>query len=313
MATVLFFLVPTTMLIAGLLFFSFPLTDLQRNALFFPLFGGLILLGLGFFMNDANGSILKTSGWILFSFYWATQPNTLFYYEGGDIVNAVICGIGVYVLFYFAYREWIGKNNKKNLPCVNWVAGATFIAGIIYFSFDNMPYLKDGLINIVTKQSAWLLSLFSDKIKVDGSLIWFGYNYEMMEKLGSYGATAQIIFACTAIQSMLLFIGMITALRGTSVKSRVYALLATVPTIYVLNLIRNAGVVFLSGSQIMNMNIAHNFIGKAGSLIALIILVFLVFKILPELYDYIICLFDLPKQDGPIERYFRNHIKWRIK
>ena len=307
-ATTLFFLTPTTMLIVGFFLFQYPLTFLQEKTLLIPLFGGLLLLGAGFLMGEKKkGSLLRVAGWVLFSFYWATQPNTLYYYEGGDLVNAAICVAGVYVLFYFAYRETL---NTKNKPiCLNWVAGATSIAGLIYFVTDKIDALRDGLINIVAQQSAWLLSLFSDKVVVKGNLIWFGYHYDMLQQYGSYGATAQIIFACTAIQSMMLFVGMIGALKGASLKTRGLALLSTIPVIYVLNLVRNAGVIFLSGSQITTMEVAHNYIGKFGSLIALIVLVFVVFKILPELYDHIVCLFDLPKQDGPLERELKKITK----
>ena len=56
---------------------------------------------------------------------------------------------------------------------------------------------------------------------------------------------------------------------------------------------------------------AHNVIGKGGSLIALVILLFIVIKILPEVFDEIICLTDLYKRKGPFERFFK--IIWRKK
>ena len=309
-ATMLFFLIPTVMLILGFLFFPFPLSSFQENMLLFPLFVGLILLGCGYIM-EKTGSLLKTAGWIIFSFYWATQPSKLYHYEGGDVVNAVICAVGVYVLFYFAYKEWLNTQREDRPVCLNWVAGATAIAGLIYFTLDKISFLRERLIHVVAQQSTWFLTLFSDKVMVDGDLIWFGYHYDMLQQYGSYGATAQIIFACTAIQSMLLFIGMIGALRTAQLRLQAYALLATVPVIYVLNLIRNAGVIFLSGSQITTIYIAHHYLGKFGSLIVLIALVFIVFKILPDLYNHIVCLFDLPRQDGPVERQLKRYLMRR--
>lgn len=312
--TTLFLTIPTTMILIGFLFFQYPLTPFQEETLLIPLFGGLILLGIGFLIEEKKkGALLRITGWLLFSFYWATQPNTLYYYEGGDIINAVICILGVYVLLYFLYKEVVNIGIKNKPVCLNWVAGATSIAGLIYFTTDKINVLREGLINIVAQQSAWLLSLFSNKVMVKGNLIWFGYHYDMLQQYGSYSATAQIIFACTAIQSMMLFVGMIGALKAANPRARGYALLSTVPVIYLLNLVRNAGVIFLSGSQITTMYIAHNYIGKFGSLIALIILVFVVFKILPELYEHILCLFNLPKQDGPLERGLKKIIKKRKK
>ena len=53
---------------------------------------------------------------------------------------------------------------------------------------------------------------------------------------------------------------------------------------------------------------AHNIIAKAGSLIALIALLFLTFKIVPELYNEILCIFDLPKRKGPVENFFAEFL-----
>jgi len=299
--TILFFAIPSIMLLLGFYFFPFPLSEMQKTIILIPLFGGLFLLFFGYLLDPSKkAGLLRTSGWILFSFYWATQPSTLYWYENQDLINAVICILGVYVLFYFAYKEWFTPSK-----CLNWIAGASAIAGLIYFIMDKMSVLRDALISIVAQQSAAILSLFSDKVLVDGNMIWFGHNYEMLQQNASYGATAQIIFACTAIQSMLLFVGMISALKVKPLP-KIYALLATVPTIYVLNLIRNAGVIFLVGAGITDMNIAHNYIGKIGSLVALIVLVFVVFKILPELQKQILCIFDLYKSKGPLERFLGN-------
>jgi exosortase/archaeosortase len=51
---------------------------------------------------------------------------------------------------------------------------------------------------------------------------------------------------------------------------------------------------------------AHNVIGKTGSLLALIVLLFITFKILPEMYDEIIGILDLPKRKGPVELFIRR-------
>jgi exosortase/archaeosortase len=49
---------------------------------------------------------------------------------------------------------------------------------------------------------------------------------------------------------------------------------------------------------------AHNVIAKTGSLLALIVLLFITFKIVPELYDEIIGIIDLAKRKGPVELFF---------
>ncbi len=293
----LFFLIPTIMLIVGYFIAPYPQTEILKQLLMIPLFLGLFLLGIGYFLkNKEGGSSLKIAGWIAFSSYWATAPSSLYFSEGGDVFNAAVCIIGIYILIYMAYHEWLSIQRKNHPRCLSWIAGGTFFAGIIYFTIDSsiFPILKNGLIELVAAQSTGLLHLFGIEASRQGSVILYN------------GLPITIIFACTAIQSMVLFVGMIGALQGINLKRRLAALAITVVPIYFLNLIRNAGVVYMVGAEITSFEMAHNVIAKAGSLIALIALLFITFKIVPELYDEILCIFDLPKRNGPVENFFSN-------
>jgi len=289
-----FFLIPAMMLIFGYVLFPYPPSLLARQLSFIPLFLGLILLGIGFFFKVKNtASTLKIVGWGMVAFFWATMPSFLYFSEGGDVFNAAVCIIGVYVLIYIAYHEWLSLKRNEHVSCLNWIAGGTFLAGIIYFTIENgiVPGLKDWLIEFVAAQSTDLLHLF-------------GVNTSRNQALIIYNNTpVTIIFACTAVQSMVLFVGMIGALSRVNMKRKALGLLVTVVPIYFLNLVRNAGVVFMVGSGMFSFELAHNVIGKAGSLLALIVLLFVTFKIVPELYDEIVGIIDLPKRRGPVELF----------
>ncbi|PKK81059.1 MAG: hypothetical protein CVT47_04400, partial [Thermoplasmata archaeon HGW-Thermoplasmata-2] len=78
--------------------------------------------------------------------------------------------------------------------------------------------------------------------------------------------------------------------------------LATVPVIYGLNLLRNVLIIWLVCGLKWDFSLAHNIIGKGGALLALIVIAFIIFELLPELYDTIYGLFGLPRENGPIER-----------
>lgn len=293
----IFFLLPTMMLIAGYYIFPYPPSKLAEDLIYLPLFIGLILLGIGFLWREKKfGSEIKIFGWIIFAFFWATSPSYLYYSEGGDVFNAVVCIIGVYVLVYMAYHEWLSIKRDEYISCLNWIAGGSFIAGIIYFVIDSniFPELKFFLIDTVSAHTTALLNILGVSAYRVGSHISYG------------GIPIRIIFACTAIQASVLFIGMIGALNKINLKRRIIAIAITVIPIYLLNLLRNASVVFLVGGKITSFNIAHNVLSKAGSLITLIVLLFIVFKIIPELYDEITCLFDLAKRKGPVEKFFSN-------
>jgi len=290
-----FFMIPTLMLIIGYFIFPFPPSLLAKQLIYIPLFLGIFLLGIGFLCKEKSlGSKIKIAGWIVFSFFWATSPSYLYFSEGGDFFNAAVCIIGVYILIYMGYHEWLSIKRNEHISCLNWIAGGTFLAGIIYFTVDAgiFPELKTGLIEIVATQSSWLLNLVGIESYRQGVMIVYNET------------PITIIFACTAIQSIVLFVGMIGALNKVGLKRKLMALSVTVIPIYFLNLIRNASVIFLVGGQITSFEMAHNVIAKAGSLIALIILLFITFKFLPELYDEIVCIIDLPKRKGPVENFF---------
>jgi archaeosortase A (PGF-CTERM-specific) len=297
----IFIFIPTAFIIMGLSFFTFPINEEMKALLPIPLFAGLILLGLGSFLKkEGITNKLKIAGWGIFAFYWSTQPNTLYFGEGEDFVNAFLCIVGVYVLFYLAYHEWLSMKRKEIIGCLNWIAGASAIAGFIYFVIELTP-LASLLIETVAIQSGLLLDIFIGNVSVERVNIF----YE-----GSY--VVSIIFACTAVQSMVIFVGMILPLAKVILKRKIYGLLITVVPIYFLNLIRNALIVYLVKDDPSFFFMAHNVIGKGGSLLALVILLFIVIKIVPEIFDNIIDLTDLPKRNGPLENFIKKTV-WRKK
>ncbi len=287
----LFIILPIIYLILALTIFSYPLPEIVQLLLPIPLFLGLIILIIGsFYPSHQTGSKIRMIGWIVFSAYWATQPQSLYFGEEGDLINALICIIGIFVLFYFAYREWVCLQTKEYEPSIQWIAGASAIAGLIYFLFDLTP-MSEWLIDIVTVQSGLLLQVFTGPVSINPPFLSYKEAY------------IRIIFACTAVQSMVIFVGMILPLPNVPWKRKMQGLAVTVVPVYFLNLIRNAGITYLVGIYGGNFfNIAHNYIGKGGSLLALIVLLFIVIRFVPEVFDYILALTDLPKKKGPIEK-----------
>ena len=299
----LFITIPALMLIIGYFINPYPASDsLVTSLLQIPLFLGLILLLIGFILrNSSYSGWLKISGWIVFAFYWATQPAHLYFGEGNDIFNAVLCSLGVFVLFYIAYHEWLSIKRNENISCLNWIAGASALAGIIYFGIERIaiaPWninLKEWMIERVAEQSTWVLDKIIGNATVEGANISLD---------GTYVVT--IIFACTAIQALVIFVGMIGALPKISIKRRAIGLIITVIPVFILNLLRNAMVAFLVGKGITDFFWAHNVISKIGALISLIVLLFILIKLIPEILDEIFCLTDLYKRDGPLERFFKK-------
>ncbi|HIC22760.1 MAG TPA: hypothetical protein EYO84_04990, partial [Planctomycetes bacterium] len=102
------------------------------------------------------------------------------------------------------------------------------------------------------------------------------------------------ILSCSGLQSMIIFVGAIAALRTVPLNRRLRGLFIAVPTILVLNTFRNAGIVWLSHSYsdwiFMGLNMfdfAHSYAAKAASLFAMFLMAIALFDLLPELHRHI--------------------------
>ncbi|HEC76754.1 MAG TPA: archaeosortase A [Thermoplasmatales archaeon] len=300
----IFFGIPTAVMIATHLTIINESAE-NFNILTTPiLFAGLILIGIGYFYRKSEKNFIKAGGWFLFAIYWATQPEFLYYKGDRDIVNAVFCILGVYFISYMSYHEYLSYKRGENIKSMDFLAGATFFSGIIYFLFQKIDFMAGLLIKVVAVHSAGILRAFGYNAEVGG--IYYGLNTHVPIYFNGH-ESVQLILACTGLQSIAVFAGVLLALKADK-NRRIKAFLYTVPTIYILNLIRNAGVVYGMEEMGLSFYMMHNVIGKIGSLIALIILAFIVFELLPELYENIMDLFNLPKRNGPIERMFKRII-----
>ena len=297
----IFFILPAIFVIIGILFFPYSTIDEKFLELAFINFSGLIILLIGYFLKEKEKShIIKIIGWSFVAFFWSTQINTLYFGEEGDFINVFFCISGIFVLFYVAYHEWLSLEKKEPVSCLNWIAGAAAFAGLIYFGIELSP-LQMWLREAVASQSGLVLDIFVDNVSVDTIYIYWE------------DTVIKLIFACTAVQSMVLFVGLILPLPKVGLKRKVIGLAITVVPVYFLNLVRNALVIYLTGIYGDDFfSIAHNVIAKILSLIALIILLFIIIKIIPEVFDEISCIIDLPKRKGPAEKVFLNNI-WRKK
>ncbi len=110
-----------------------------------------------------------------------------------------------------------------------------------------------------------------------------------------------IILACTAIQSIMLFVGLFAGTQASWQKKLKFSLIVGA-IVYVLNLVRNTGIIWFYGQGHASFWVMHNAIGKGGSLLAMVAIAFGVFKWFPEFLKSLVGVLDLPDRDGPIER-----------
>ncbi|ETA67495.1 archaeosortase A, PGF-CTERM-specific [Methanolobus tindarius DSM 2278] len=222
--------------------------------------------------------MLSAAGWVFFSMHWFYQP--IHYMEIKDYFNvALVIAVGIVCLIiaYTMFKEY--KENKIPLTDVTTMAtSATALGCLFYFPFAQMEVLNIGIISQVTNT----VFLTLQYINVPAELVAWN-------KISLNGYTVEIILACTAIESIALFIGLIASVNAP-VKRLAAAFTVSVPVIYILNIIRDAFVIVAYGYQWFgpeSFEIAHNTIAKIGSGIALFVVAYFVMRILPELVDLI--------------------------
>jgi archaeosortase A len=236
-------------------------------------------------------------GWGVFSIYWGYQP--FHYIETLDYANVLLTTvltifcILVAVVMFHEYREgplqmirnkevkhseFSVQHRSDSLDITSMLTSASALGALVYFPFANFPSLNTWIIGGVASQVTWILQYF----KIPAYL-------KAWNMITLNGYTVEIILACTAIESIALFIGLICAVRAP-LNRLAAAFIVSVPVIYVLNLIRDIFVVVAYGEQWFGADsfvIAHNYIAKTGSGIALFIISYTVLRILPELLEMI--------------------------
>jgi archaeosortase A (PGF-CTERM-specific) len=246
-------------------------------------------------------------GWSVFSIHWSYQP--LHYLEVLDYANVLLttvvtllCLLVAYIMFR-EYREgplrirnnrevlhsdFSSQGETDALDITSMLTSASALGALVYFPFVNFASLNTWIIGGVTSQVFWILRYFEIPAYMKA---W------NMITLNGY--TVEIILACTAIESIALFMGLIGAVRAP-LSRLAMAFIVSVPVIYILNLIRDIFVVVAYGEQWFGTDsfiIAHNYIAKAGSGIALFVISYAVLRILPELFGMIDGLWVILSQE----------------
>ena len=287
--------------------------------------GSLIILSLGYFFSSKPhiffgkkfpvkiGHNLNIIGWLLLGFFWWIQVEH--YILINDPANGFFCALAMPFFGYLAIHEYLSIRWNSKYEPLRWLAAMTVVAGGIYFFVERVPLLSGWLIQVVAEQSIWILNTLDIPTSLgsldygEGSKYYRPVSEHQEVQISIEGdewrnpdsVSVTIVLACTALQSMIIFVGGVVCTKAPADR-RFYAFLATVPAIYILNLIRNAAVIWLTYEHVWGDDtffFAHGVLGKVGSLIALIFLAIAVFHFLPEMQDSILGVIDLPLRKAP--------------
>lgn len=152
-----------------------------------------------------------------------------------------------------------------NNPAYRFIAlflpylGATSVGYPLLVKHNNV--VIQTLIRVTASIEAELFMLFSDEVRLDGKMIWFG-NF-----------VVRIIDECTGIYEMLIFASAVLAFP-TSWAKRGIGLLLGCPLIYVFNVLRIAGLIWVGRYWSSAFDFMHLYFWQA-TMIAMITSVWL--------------------------------------
>ncbi len=274
---------------------------------------GVVLLGIGFFWKDKRAHLARAAGWAVFGGFWFLHfPD---YADQEDALNALGAAAALPVFLFVAYHEWLSYLWKEEYEPLRFACGAAFFASAVYFAFARIPELAAVLVTVVADQTAAMLN-------------WLGYPFIAgpAECEGIAGTTASgcssgeavtvglfsvanpsrpvvnIVIACAALQAFAVAASLMLSTRDPW-KRKALALAIVLPVTWVMNLVRNVVIIYYFGIRGDPFELVHNWYGKTLSLAVLLVLIFIAFKLLPELYVNINGLFELPWRKLPRHDY----------
>jgi len=278
---------------------------------------GMSILLVTWKMRSGRLEPIAPIGWILTGFYFFND--TLFYYGHEDIVLTVMSVLtlpGAAAIALWERKVTIAKDANA----LRWFRGAVGAAGLPYLLIAHVPILNILAIWFVAWQSAALLSFAggSDVTlgetfanQSDGTSVqwenWDGNQWFLTEEMSEYSFHTELlvngepiyinfVLACTAIQSMIIFVGAISVL-DIDWKKRVRALFIALSLIHILNLFRNAGLIWLQLGypdwRWLNLTIfefGHSYASRFVSLGAMFLLALVLFEMLPQMHRHVLSL-----------------------
>jgi len=266
---------------------------------------------LAFLVPGRHRKYAAIFGWVFIVLTLFTQLGEFF--QENNFIYPLIAALSVPFLLITARQLLVEDERVINL------SRAAAVAFLIYapFGFSEIPifaWMGNWLISLVVGQIVWML----DALHFAVSLTCMNPGTEQIlnpsacgsiirDTITRNGYSVQIILGCTGIQSIAIMLG-IAAAVPTTLKQKFYAFLMVAPTIYILNLLRNVFVVIAYTEQWFpyypsiasngeagyeSFFWAHNVIAELSALVALVIIAYGLFTLIPRLGDFADELYQL--------------------
>ncbi|HIH45053.1 MAG TPA: archaeosortase A [Candidatus Methanoperedenaceae archaeon] len=249
------------------------------------LWGSLALLMAAVLVPEGRNRLGYTAGsigWGLFAVHWSLQ---FIHFLGiRDYYNVFLTAVIITFSLLMSYMMLKGRDSGSQSRILLKATSTAAIGGIIYYAFVEVAFLKNWIIVFVKDQIVMTLLAFGVPLTTTGNIIYFREN-----ELG-----IEIILACTAIESIALFVAMILSVDAP-LRRRLGALAMSIGIIHVTNVLRT---VFIAtaywyewfGAPQASFYMAHTVIAKPASGLILFAVAYLLLRMMPELLSGILDL-----------------------
>jgi len=254
---------------------------------------------LAFLVPGRHRKYAAITGWTFIVL--ALFANLDFYFSENNFLYPLMAALSVPFLFITA--KYLLKEDERALN----LSRAAAVAFIIYAPFEYIPMVGNFLISVVVGQIVWVLDILQFNVSLADWNIITRNNFRV-----------EIILGCTGIQSIAIMLGVAAAVPTTT-RQKILAFLIIAPTIYFLNLLRNAFVIMAYTEQWFpywpeiagngetgyeSFFWAHNVIAEFTALIILVIIAYGLFTIIPKLGNYADDLYQM--YAGEVRKAFRK-------
>ena len=281
-------------------------------------FISLTFLGTAFHHSNERYRILAPFGWIGIGVYFFIGAHH--YIEISDPLLILMSVAALPVCTAYAGWEAMLWKRGESIDSVDWLRGAVFWSAMPYLAIQHIPMLNAAVVWF----TAWNTSLFlqwtgAGDIHLGQMMVdlgtssvtwddWDGSRWLLTTTLGDGGFYVPMvnsdgteinigfILGCSALQSMIVFVGAIVAVQSAPWIRRLRALAITIPLIHILNVFRNAGIIWMhieyqGNWDLLGVNIfdfSHAYAAKAISLTAMFFIAIALFDLLPKLHQNVL-------------------------
>lgn len=244
--------------------------------------------------DERLGRTLTAGAWGLFAVFWAVLvPH--FAFEQQSIIEGVLSAAAVPASAYVGYLLFRGRATLMTL------SRGVAVMGLIYLPATTLTWISEPLIETVTRQIEWTIQLlgYSPEVVTNDAGVRNVFLYR--NEAGVPIRSSEILLACTGLGSMVIFVGLVAAVRAPFDR-KLRALAVSLPVIWVLNIVRNAFITLAYGHQwfqvapelvmtlfgesqreLVSFLVADRIIAQSLSVVALVVILWLVLRELPEL------------------------------